>query len=158
MGISLQCRQSHSGRVVLGLLAIILLGLLAVQGCASPAGERAPGPEEVRVAGGSYWNISAARLDSMLPQKDFLFINVHIPYEREIAGTDLFIPFDEVEQNLSQLPSDKDTRIVVYCRGGRMSAISAETLVGLGYTNVWNLKGGMAEWQGEGYPLINNPK
>ena len=150
--------QPRFRRVGLGLLAVALVGILVIQGCTPPAGELPLAPEVVGVAEGNYWNISAVRLDSMLQQKDFLSINVHIPYEGEIAGTDLFIPFDEVEQNLSKLPSDKGTKIVVYCRSGRMSAISAEVLVGLGYTNVWNLKGGMAEWQREGYPLINNLK
>ncbi len=144
--------------MLLILAVAVIMAILAAQGCTSPAGELPPAPEVVRVAEGSYWNISAVQLDSMLQQKDFLFINVHIPYKGEVYGTDLFIPFDEVDQNLSKLPSDKGTKIVIYCRSGSMSAISAETLVGLGYTNVWNLKGGMVEWQGEGYPLINNPK
>jgi len=34
-----------------------------------------------------------------------------------------------------------------------MSAAAAEALVGLGYTNVWNLDGGMIAWEGAGYPL-----
>lgn len=38
-----------------------------------------------------------------------------------------------------------------------MSAIAAEALVKLGYTNVWNLKEGMAEWRQKGYPLLNKP-
>jgi rhodanese-related sulfurtransferase len=145
-------------RAIWGLLAVALLGVPITQGCASPAGEPPPAPKTVTVAEGSYLDISAAQLNSMLAQKDFILINVHIPYQGEIAGTDLFIPFNEVEQNLSKLPSDKGAKIVVYCRSGGMSAISAETLVRLGYTNVWNLKGGMVEWQGEGYPLINNPR
>jgi rhodanese-related sulfurtransferase len=34
-----------------------------------------------------------------------------------------------------------------------MSEIAAEELTSLGYTNVWNLKGGMVEWQQAGYSL-----
>jgi len=35
-----------------------------------------------------------------------------------------------------------------------MSAIAAKTLVGLGYTNVWNLDGVMIAWDESGYPLL----
>jgi rhodanese-related sulfurtransferase len=34
-----------------------------------------------------------------------------------------------------------------------MSNIAAEKLVGLGYTNVWNLDGGMVAWEQAGLPI-----
>lgn len=100
--------------------------------------------QEVQVAGGSYRNVSADELNTMLKNKDIVFVNVHIPFAGNIKGTDLSIPYDTIAENLSQLPADKSAKIVLYCRSGRMSAIAAETLVSLGYTNVWNLDGGMA--------------
>jgi rhodanese-related sulfurtransferase len=109
--------------------------------------------EAVSVADGSYKNISADELAAMLKNKDFVFINVHIPFAGDIAQTDLSIPYDEIEQNLSQFPTDKNAKIVLYCRSGRMSQIAAEELVSLGYTNIWNLEGGMVEWEQAGYPL-----
>src|SRR4249919_97176 len=92
---------------------------------------------------GSYKNVMPAELQRMLKEKDFIFINVHIPFAGNIAGTDLSIPYDQIEENLSQLPSDKNAKILLYCRSGRMSSIAAEELVSLGYTNIWNLDGGM---------------
>lgn len=35
-----------------------------------------------------------------------------------------------------------------------MSAIAAEALVGLGYSNVWELNGGFNAWRAAGYPLV----
>ncbi len=90
----------------------------------------------------------------MLDKKDFTFINVHIPYEGEIAKTDAFVPYDEIDKNLDTLPADKNAKIVLYCRSGRMSSMAAETLVRLGYTNVWSLDGGMSGWEQQGYELI----
>jgi rhodanese-related sulfurtransferase len=102
--------------------------------------------------GGSYTDVSVAELQTMLANKDFTFINVHIPFEGNIAGTDLSIPYDQVAQNLDKIP-DKNAKIVLYCRSDRMSNIAAKELVGLGYTNVWNLDGGMVAWEAAGLPI-----
>lgn len=91
----------------------------------------------------------------MLPSKDFELVNVHVPYEGEIAKTDTFIPFDKIGEAVDLLPADKATKIVVYCRSGRMSKIAAATLVGLGYTHVEELTGGMIDWEATGQPLIH---
>ena len=45
------------------------------------------------------------------------------------------------------------TLIVLYCRSRRMSEIAAEKLFSLGYTGIWNLKGGMLEWEQAGYEI-----
>lgn len=129
----------------------ILIGLLLLAACQSQ--QPAPTEEAVSAAGGSYQNISAAELNTMLENKDFVFVNVHIPFEGNIAGTDLSIPYNQIEQNVSQLPADKNAKIVLYCRSGRMSAIAAEALVKLGYTNIWNLDGGMIAWEQAGFEL-----
>ena len=127
----------------------LLFLLLITAACQSKPVTR----EVVSVADGSYKDVSVNELAAMLKNKDFVFINVHIPFAGDIAQTDLSIPYDEIEQNLSQFPADKSAKIFLYCRSGRMSQIAAEKLVSLGYTNIWNLEGGMVEWEQAGYPL-----
>ena len=111
--------------------------------------------ETVTTADGSYKSISAQELNTMMKEKDFVFINVHTPFAGLITDTDLSIPYDEigVPENLSQLPIDKNAKIVLYCRSGRMSEIAASELVSLGYTNIWNLAGGMVAWEQAGYGI-----
>ena len=46
---------------------------------------------------------------------------------------------------------NKNAEIVFYCRSDRMSTIASETLVGLGYTNIYNLDGGMVAWETPGW-------
>jgi len=127
----------------------ILLTIILLVGCQS----KPVSGVDVSVAGGSYKNVDAKELNNMLKNKDFVFINVHIPFAGNIAKTDLSIPYDQIEQDLTQLPADKNAKIVLYCRSGHMSQIAAEKLVSLGYTNIWELKGGMIDWEQAGYNI-----
>jgi rhodanese-related sulfurtransferase len=131
------------------VLPFVLLIALALVACQS----KSVTGEVVSVNGGSYKNVTPKELNTMLKNKDFVFVNVHIPFAGNIAGTDLSIPYDQIENELSQLRSDKNAKIVLYCRSGHMSTIAAEKLVSLGYTNIWSLKGGMVEWEKAGFAL-----
>jgi rhodanese-related sulfurtransferase len=90
----------------------------------------------------------------MIQSKDFTLVNVKTPYIGEIDGTDLYIPYDQLTARASDLPSTKSAKILVYCRSGVESAQAAQTLLNLGYTNVWNLDGGMNAWQASGRSLV----
>ena len=128
---------------------LILLVVIVLAACQS----KAISGETINTSSGSYKNVTAKELNTLLKDKDFVLVNVHIPFAGNIAGTDLPIPYDQIEQNLSQLPTDKNAKIVLYCRSGHMSQIAAEKLVSLGYINVWNLSGGMVDWEKEGFEI-----
>jgi rhodanese-related sulfurtransferase len=134
-------------------LFLLLATIFSLTACQSQPVEISG--ETVNVGGGAYTNVDAQELNAMLKNKDFVFINVHIPFAGNIAGTDLSIPYDQITDpaNLAQLPADKNAQIVLYCRSGRMSAIAAEELVSLGYTNIWNLTEGMVAWEAAGYEI-----
>lgn len=132
-------------------LIYILLSALILTACQS----KTVAGETVTAAGGSYQNITPDELNTMLKDKDFVFVNVHIPFAGNISKTDLSVPYDQVSipENLAQLPTDKDAKIVLYCRSGRMSEIAAIELIALGYTSIWNLDGGMVAWEEAGYQI-----
>lgn len=115
---------------------------------AKPSGTR------VEMPGGSYIKVEPQELQTLLVDKNFRLINVHVPYEGEIEKTDALIPYNEVDKIVEKLPSDKAAMVVLYCRSGRMSRESTEALVTLGYTNVWNLDRGMIGWKEAGFPIV----
>jgi rhodanese-related sulfurtransferase len=101
----------------------------------------------------AYENIYIDQFVKMMDQKDFILINVHIPYYGEIAQTDLLVPFNAIEQHRNDLPKDKNARIVVYCMMGPMGDIAAEKLANMGYAQVSNFQGGMMAWTQAGRHL-----
>ena len=143
-------------RALPALLAVVLAVSVLPAVFAEGSGSPVPG-RPVVVDGGKYFNLTPAELRALLTRKDFFFVNTHIPYQGEIAGTDASIPFDQTRAEIRRYPADKAARIVLYCRSGRMSDIAARELVKLGYTNVFNLDGGMIAWEQAGYPLKNAP-
>ena len=140
-------------------LMLLLLTILVVTGCGAADTPAVSDSAPTDIFGmqknaDGYVDITVEQLKSALTNKNFSLINTHIPYEGELPQTDAFIPYNEVEANLSQLPADKNARIVLYCRSGRMSTEAAQTLVNLGYTNVVEVDGGMQAWETAGNELI----
>jgi rhodanese-related sulfurtransferase len=134
---------------------VLLACALLLAACGSPAPEG-----NARTVKGfakntdGYADISVDQLAELMDEKDFVLVNVHIPYEGEIPQTDLFIPFNEIGDHLDELPA-KDAPIVLYCRSGSMSTTAAEVLAGEGYMNVMEVDGGFNAWKAKGYELLD---
>ncbi|QNN21646.1 sulfurtransferase [Planctomycetales bacterium ZRK34] len=57
-----------------------------------------------------------------------------------------------IERDVEQTIPDHDAEIVLYCGGGYRSALAADNLQKMGYTNVWSMDGGWRGWTEAGYP------
>lgn len=143
--------------------SVVTLVILLLTGCGSARTMRGPtAPPKTQIVrvgeGRSYTDVSADELAALLETRDFVLINVHVPYEGHIVGTDAFVPFDDIEGSLGKPPTDRDAKLLVYCRSGGMSAIAARKLVDLGYTHVVNLDGGMIAWEAAGQSILHEPR
>ncbi len=58
-----------------------------------------------------------------------------------------------LERDIESVIPDKQADIVLYCGGGYRSALAAESLSHMGYTNVRSMDGGIRVWREAGYPL-----
>ena len=58
-----------------------------------------------------------------------------------------------IERDIEGKHPDLATELVLYCGGGFRSALAADNLQKMGYTNVISMDGGIREWREKGYPL-----
>ena len=58
-----------------------------------------------------------------------------------------------IERDIEQRVPDTETKMILYCGGGFRSALAADALQKMGYTNVASMDGGIREWREKGYPL-----
>ena len=128
--------------------AALAASLIFVAACSSqaraPAGQATPG----------YRTLPPREVQALLAREKPFLLNVHVPDEGYLAGTNARIPYTEVVARVAELPPDRDAPLVVYCMTGRMSRIAAEELVRLGYRQVIDLDGGMVAWQAAGYAVL----
>ncbi len=61
----------------------------------------------------------------------------------------------KLKETLKKLPEDKETQIVVYCSLGIRSERIAHQIIKAGYTNVYNLYGGIFEWKNNNFEVID---
>jgi rhodanese-related sulfurtransferase len=94
--------------------------------------------------------ITATELNQIMLNEDILLVDVHTPEQQHIKGTDLFIPYNEIEKYKDKFPKDKNTAIYLYCEGGPMGNAAARSLYALGYSNLFNLEGGTKAWRKAG--------
>lgn len=130
------------------LAAVLIVGLLA--GCSNDepsSAERTRSAPEKELVG-----LDPSEFEAAIAAPDAFVVNVHIPYEGEIDGTDAFIPFDQIVGH-TDLPQDRGTPVVLYCRSGNMSEEAGAALIADGYENVSHLDGGMNGWQNDGRDL-----
>jgi rhodanese-related sulfurtransferase len=144
-------RPSRVGSVVILLVGTALMVLFAwwvYSWGDSSVPSNAPRGEER-----SYTSLTPQSFAKRLGDPGAFVVNVHIPYEGEIKGTDAFIAYDEISGD-EDLPTDKGAEVLVYCRSGRMSKEASGALAADGYTNVYDLQGGMNAWESAGRRIV----
>ena len=87
--------------------------------------------------------------------KSFTLIDVR--EEREFAAGHIpgaiHLSKGVIERDIESSIPDQDERLVLYCGGGYRSAIAAESLVAMGYTNVISMDGGWRGWRDAEQPV-----
>ena len=135
-------------------MAVLVAVGAVLAGCSASNGSGA-------TAAHGYDAVTPAAAVQLLGPADFeaaaagrVLINVHIPDEGSLPGTELSMPYNVIDARAADLPADKATPLAIYCKSGNMSATAGRDLLDLGYSDVVELDGGMRAWQSSGRTLL----
>ena len=98
-----------------------------------------------------YKKITADEAKQMMDtEKDIIILDVRTKEEFDTGyiKNAILIPDTEIEKSAPEKLINKNAKILVYCRSGRRSAIAANKLIEMGYTNVLDF-GGIIDWKYE---------
>ena len=150
------------------MLTVLAVGAVLLAACGSGKDSKSSGNTNTQAATetnavptgepvvGEYRTLSIDEFADIVENhaNDYEIINVHIPYAGEVANTDANIPYNDLGALMSAIP-DKNTPVILYCRSGNMSLQASTALLQQGYTQVWDVPGGMIAWQSSGRALLD---
>lgn len=99
----------------------------------------------------TYTLISASEAKEIMDsEEDIVILDVREKNEYKEGHIEnaVLLPLGDIEFDAEDVLTDKDQRILVYCRSGRRSQMASQELVELGYTNVYDF-GGVLDWEYE---------
>lgn len=126
--------------VVLAVAAIASVGLLA--GCSSSN-------EAIK-------KVDPVEFSEMISQPDVIILDVRTPEEfnaGHIANAiNINLEGSDFSSEVSKL--DKNATVAVYCRSGNRSGVATEQMAELGFTDMYDMQGGIVDWEAAGGPVV----
>ncbi|AEA46376.1 rhodanese-like domain-containing protein [Archaeoglobus veneficus] len=137
------------------VLFVLLVAGVAIAGCAQEAVKEQVAGEDLTVK-----NISPVEAFELIQKNkgnpDFVILDVRTPEEFSQGHIENAINVNyyskTFENELNRL--DKNKTYLVYCRTGHRSGLAVEVMKELGFKKVYNMMGGIAEWEAKGLPVV----
>lgn len=97
----------------------------------------------------NYQDVSVTEAKQMINQEKMTILDVRTPEEfaEGHIRNAVLIPLQDLSQKMDEL--DPKQSYLVVCRSGNRSAQASELLIQKGFTNVYNMTGGMNSWDGQ---------
>ena len=142
--------------ILITLLGLLSLTYLLTGGCAYITGENTcTQPHEQQI-----YDVTTDKANNLIRENadnpDFIIIDVRTPEEYAGGYIDPAINIDyyaaDFRERLEAL--DKDKTYLIYCHTGRRSAGARDIMAELGFREVYNMSGGIVEWEANGLPVV----
>ena len=140
--------------VMLMLLGVLIGSSAVIGGCASNTGEH------LVTAGQVIEDITPAEsyalIQDNMGNEGFVIIDVRTPQEYADGYIENALNLDfngkTFRDELDKL--DKNKMYLIYCRSGRRSAGALDMMAELGFREVYNMVGGIVQWEAERLPIV----
>lgn len=146
-------------RLFIALLVSLATATVSIAADSTTPGQRLQ--ERIKAANAKIKTIDNMTLRQWIDnsEQEFVLLDVREPGEVSAgkieADDTMSIPRGLVEMQFIKKVNDLDKPVVIYCLKGSRGALTAEALTELGYTNIYNLKGGLLGWIEGGHPVSN---
>lgn len=126
--------------VALAVAAIASVGLLA--GCSS--------------SNDATKKVDPVEFSEVIAQPGVIILDVRTPEEFNAGHIANAININVADSNFSSEVSklDKNATVAVYCRSANRSAVATNEMAELGFTDMYDMQGGIIDWQAAGGPVV----
>ncbi|MFA9423302.1 MAG: rhodanese-like domain-containing protein [Sedimentibacter sp.] len=96
---------------------------------------------------GEYNKITAQEAKAIIDSEEVIILDVRTQAEYDEGHIEnaVLLPVTDIKSMAENILVDKNGKILVYCRSGNRSATASQTLIEMGYTNIYDF-GGIADW------------
>ena len=135
------------------LLVSLIIGVILTGGCVST--ETVPPNQETQIIENITPPEAFALIQDNQNNPDFVIIDVRTPEEFADGHIENAINLDYYSETLRDELNklDKGKKYLIYCRSGNRSGKALNIMQELNFREVYNMSGGILEWQAEGLPL-----
>jgi len=126
--------------VALAVAAIASVGLLA--GCSS--------------SNEATKKVDPVEFSEVIAQPGVIILDVRTPEEFNAGHVANAININMADSNFSSEVSklDKNATVAVYCRSANRSAVATKEMAELGFTDMYDMQGGIIDWEAAGGPVV----
>jgi len=138
------------------LVLLVVAGSLLLTGCAAKTDSADVAASDTVSA--AVRSLDAAAFQSKIIQRDVIVLDVRTADEfnqsRIIDARNINVESSDFDAAIAEL--DKNATYALYCQSGRRSAIAYTKMKEAGFTNLYNLDGGIIAWENAGLPRVGS--
>jgi rhodanese-related sulfurtransferase len=104
----------------------------------------------------NYEAVSAQQAQQVMALFNPMILDVRTPgeYAKGRLENSVLIPVQQLQARMDELAEFSDEPILIYCATGNRSTVASKILIDKGFTRIFNLRRGIADWVRNKYPIV----